>query len=99
MVEVLGAAEADVGTPLGRAGPTTIGASQVLGHIGPGAAAQHAIHPGWRACRILVGGRVVIVLIIPIGHPLPDVASHVVKPESAAAHLATSWGPSTEPKW
>src|SRR5262249_44653396 len=56
------------------------GRTAVRGVVEPGPAALDAPGAPVRAARVLARARAVVVLVVPVAAPLPDVAVHVVQP-------------------
>src|SRR5262249_6001569 len=72
-------AEADEDGPGARFRAPPAGGAAQLADIAPRAAAQDTapLRAACRAGRVLCGPRLIVVLVVPVGAPLPDVAVQV----------------------
>ena len=75
---VLAKAEANDAVASGGPVVAAIGAAQVHGVAEPTAAAQHAVGAAFRACWILIGRIFIIIELIPIITPFPDVSCKII---------------------
>src|SRR5262245_17987122 len=59
--------------------------AQSLWTATPGAATDHFGNARCRSCRVAQRGGAVIVIVIPVAHPLPDIPGHIIDAIGALA--------------
>ena len=86
--KTLGTAKSDCGALLIGTGVTAIGGGEVFRGIRPGPAPQHAIDSLFRPSRVFFWRPGIVVLLVPIGAPFPNVSGHVAESECVFGKLA-----------
>src|SRR6058998_1583008 len=82
----LGAPESNgVGRKIGIGEVAVMQREDSLVIVRPAAPADDAVQSGVRTLRVLLGTESIVVLLVPIAHPFPDVSNHSIESETVGS--------------